>query len=91
MVLTPADSKVTLTTQHNITTTMKQNLKNLKSLMLSASIFAATGLTCILVTSCEDKPKSLGEKIGDGLDSRPNEKLKDAGEDIKDAVKDATN
>jgi hypothetical protein len=42
------------------------------------------------LTSCEKKPKTLGDKIKDGFDARPNEKLKDAGEDIKDAVKDAT-
>lgn len=70
---------------------MKQNLKNSKAAILSAFIITATGLTCVMVTGCEDEPKTLGEKIEDGLDSRPNEKLKDAGEDIKDAVKDATN
>lgn len=43
------------------------------------------------ITACKERPKSTGEKIEDkvkdGLDARPHEKLKDAAEDIKDAVK----
>ncbi|MFZ4767402.1 MAG: hypothetical protein ACOYMN_20815 [Roseimicrobium sp.] len=70
---------------------MKQNLKNPQAAILSAFILSATGLTCALVTSCEDKPRTLGDRIEDGLDIRPHEKLKDAAEDIEDAVKDATN
>lgn len=31
----------------------------------------------------------MEDKIKDGLDARPNEKLKDTGEDVKDAAKDA--
>lgn len=38
-------------------------------------------------TACKDKPTSTKEKIKDGLDVRPHEKIKDAAEDIKDAVK----
>jgi hypothetical protein len=42
---------------------------------------------------CDNKPKTVPEKIEDkvkdGLDTRPNEKLKDTGEDLKDAAKDA--
>ncbi len=35
--------------------------------------------------------KTVGGKIDDALDSRPNEKIKDKAEDIGDAIKDATN
>lgn len=75
---------------------------NLKSALLIASIIFGTGMSCIIFTGCERRPETLGEKIDDALDARPNEKLKDAGEnaadavedaaeDVKDAVKDATN
>jgi hypothetical protein len=47
-----------------------------------------TGLSAITSTSCERKPKTLGEKIDDALDARPHEKLKDTVEDAKDAVHD---
>ena len=61
-------------------------MKNLFPILLTAGALAA-------ITACEEKPKTTGEKIEskikDGLDARPNEKLKDAGEDVKDAVKDA--
>jgi hypothetical protein len=40
------------------------------------------------VIACEEKPQTLGDKVKDGLDARPNEKVKDAAEDVKDAVKD---
>jgi hypothetical protein len=40
------------------------------------------------MTSCE-RDESLKEKVNDGLDRRPNEGIKDAAEDTKDAVKDA--
>lgn len=62
----------------------------MKSKLLNCITAAALVLGLGTLTSCEKKPKTLGDKIKDGLDARPNEKLKDAGEDIKDAVKDAT-
>lgn len=37
------------------------------------------------------KEKTLGDKVDDALDQRPAEKVQDAGENVKDAVKDATN
>ena len=44
------------------------------------------------LTACKEQPKTTGEKIEDrvkdGLDARPNEKLRDTTEDVKDAVKD---
>lgn len=57
------------------------------------TVFAASLiLLCSLslpLASCREK--TLGEKIedkvNDGLDRRPAEKLRDAGEDIKDSVK----
>jgi len=48
---------------------------------------------CLTFVACEKKPKTVGEKVGekidDALDRRPAEKLRDAGEDIKDGAKDA--
>lgn len=45
------------------------------------------------VTACDNRPKSVGEKVEDrvkdGLDARPNEKAKDLGEDLRDTAKDA--
>lgn len=45
------------------------------------------------LAACEKKPETplekLEENIKDGLDARPNEKLKDAGEDAADAFKEA--
>lgn len=57
------------------------------TLVTSALILATATIGGL--TSCEKKPKTIGEKIDDALDARPNEKLKDAGEDLKDAVHDA--
>ena len=45
--------------------------------------------SCGLLSSCKEKPKTLGEKIDDALDARSNEKLKDAAEDLQDAARDA--
>lgn len=56
--------------------------------MMTTAMFLATA-TIGGLTSCERKPKTIGEKIDDALDTRPNEKIKDAGEDLKDAAKDA--
>jgi len=43
-------------------------------------------------TACKRQPTTTGEKIEDkvkdGLDARPNEGVRDAAEDVKDAVKD---
>ncbi len=51
--------------------------------LLAAAMFAA-------LPACKEKHETpnVKEKIDDALDRRPNEKLKDAGEDIKDAGKD---
>ena len=65
---------------------MKTSLKS--SLPLLALIIG-TSVASLTVPGCERKPKTLGEKIDDALDARPNEKIKDAGEDAADAVKDA--
>ena len=52
---------------------------------------------CLLLTlallsvSAACREKTLGDKVDDALDQRPGEKVRDAGEDVKDAVKDATN
>ncbi len=63
--------------------------KNIRSAILAAAIIFGSGANCILFTGCERKPKTLGEKIDDALDARPHENIKDAGEDLKDGVKDA--
>jgi hypothetical protein len=43
------------------------------------------------IAACEQKPPSASEqikdKVNDALDRRPNEKLKDAAEDIRDGAK----
>jgi hypothetical protein len=43
------------------------------------------------IAACEQKPPSTSEqikdKVNDALDRRPNEKLKDAAEDIRDGAK----
>lgn len=51
-------------------------------------LFAAA--TFAILPACEKhQTPNVKEKVDDALDRRPNEKLKDAGEDIKDGVKDA--
>lgn len=57
------------------------------------AVFVATiillGSLSLPLVSCREK--TLGEKVkdkvDDGLDRRPAEKLRDAGEDLKDSVK----
>lgn len=69
---------------------MKSAIQTLKAAAVSLS-FAAVAVTLPLaMTSCE-RDESLKEKVDDGLDRRPAEGVRDAGEDVKDAVKDATN
>ena len=57
-------------------------MKHLCLLLLAAAALAFN-------VSC--KEKTLGDKVDDALDQRPAEKIQDAGENVKDAVKDATN
>ena len=64
---------------------MKTKLKT--ALFVAIAVFG-TGIGAITITSCERKPKTLGEKIDDALDARPHEKIKDTVEEAKDAVKD---
>ena len=61
----------------------------LKNIAFALTFMFSFAVTSMLLTSCDDKPRDLGEKIDDALDRRPHEKTKDAVEDIKDAVKDA--
>ena len=60
---------------------------------LIASTVAGIVMLAVL-SGCDSRPKSVGEKVEDkvkdGLDARPNEKLKDAGEEIRDNVRDVT-
>ena len=41
------------------------------------------------MAACEQKPKTTTEQVKDKVDRRPNEKLKDAAEDIRDGAKSA--
>jgi len=68
---------------------MKTLIHTLKSATAATLLLAVASGTMLLATSCERKPRTLGEKIDDALDTRPNEKLKDAAEDVGDAAKDA--
>ena len=45
----------------------------------------------LLLSACEPKSgaEKLKDKVNDALDRRPNEKLRDAAEDVRDGVKDA--
>ncbi len=58
----------------------------------NAALFAALSLG-IGLTACEKKPETpvekLEDKVKDGLDMRPNEKMKDAGEDAAKAIENA--
>lgn len=57
----------------------------LQNIALCAVLTLGLGLA-----ACEKKPETplqnLEDKVKDGLDSRPNEKLKDAAEDIEKAA-----
>lgn len=57
-------------------------------LLSTTLVFSAIAATS-LMTSCERKPETVGEKIDDALDNRPAEPARDAAEDVGDAVKDA--
>lgn len=58
----------------------------------TAAIYAVLTLG-IGLTACEKKPQTpvekLEDKVKDGLDARPNENMKDAGEDAKKAIENA--
>lgn len=60
-----------------------------KSTLLIAAVMSGVLVNGAILTSCEKKPRTLGEQIDDALDARPHEKLKDAAEDAKDSVKEA--
>jgi hypothetical protein len=69
---------------------MKSVIHTLKAASLSLCLVAGAALLPLAMTSCE-RDDTLKEKVDDGLDRRPAEGVRDAGEDVKDAVKDATN
>ena len=58
-------------------------MKTRTTITLAGALFA--------FAACEPKTpaEKVKDKVGDALDSRPNEKLRDAGENVKDAAKDA--
>jgi hypothetical protein len=62
--------------------------KTLTSALVIASILIGSSVSGVMLTGCERKPKTLGEKIDDALDARPHEKLKDAGENLSEAARD---
>jgi len=59
--------------------------------LLLASCLAVAAVSGL--TACEKKPETPMEKVEDGikdsLDMRPNEAMKDTGEDLKDAAQNA--
>lgn len=57
----------------------------MNKLVTAFLLVASVGLT-----ACPGE-KTLGGKVDDALDARPNEKIKDKAEDLGDAIKDATN
>ena len=60
--------------------------------MKLSSLFVMVAMLFALA-ACDTKPKSTTEqvkdKVNDALDRRPNEKLRDAAEDVRDGVKEA--
>jgi len=60
---------------------------------LQPALVAATLALGFGLTACEKKAETpfekLEEQVKDGLNARPNENLKDAGEDAADALKNA--
>jgi hypothetical protein len=58
---------------------------------VSSILIVATML--VALAGCDQKPKSTAEqvkdKVNDALDRRPNEKLRDAAEDIRDGAEEA--
>lgn len=58
----------------------------------NAALLAVLSLG-LAVSACQKKDESatgqMKDAIGDATDSRDNEKMKDAGEDAKDAIEDA--
>lgn len=67
---------------------MKSAIHTLKATTLSLCFVAGATLVPLAMTSCE-RDDTVKEKVDDALDRRPGEKVRDAGEDVKDAVKDA--
>lgn len=59
------------------------------SMKVQAISILSIALIALSFSSCRREPDTVGEKIKDGLDARPNEKVKDTGEDIKDAADNA--
>jgi hypothetical protein len=61
--------------------------------MKTSTIIAAVALCSFALAACSKKEESTGgkleNKVKDALDTRPNEKLKDAVEDASAAMKDA--
>ena len=52
--------------------------------------YLIASLAFCFIASCErHESEKVKDKVNDALDRRPNEKLRDAGEDIGDAAKDA--
>jgi hypothetical protein len=67
---------------------MKSAIHTLKAASISLCLVACPMLLPLAMTGCE-RDDTIGEKVDDALDRRPGEKVRDAGEDVKDAVKDA--
>ncbi|TDU66559.1 hypothetical protein EI77_03654 [Prosthecobacter fusiformis] len=74
-------------------TTQKQIQTAFAAMLTLLAGLSLTLVSCKERTVIIDKPDTVGEKvedkINDGLDRRPNEKARDAVEEIEDAAKDA--
>ena len=59
--------------------------------MKTSAIIIAAAFTCFSLSACGKKDtEEVKDKVGDALNTRPNEKLRDASEDLQKDVKDAS-
>ena len=67
---------------------LEEHVSSTKLMKFRYLLIIATSL--LGLTACKEKTpaEKVKDKVGDALDSRPNEKIRDAGEDAKDAAKD---
>lgn len=61
------------------------SIENLKNMNISRYVLIA--ITLIVFPACEQSSPNQTNGVKDAIDSRPNEKLRDAAEDAGDAVK----
>lgn len=64
-----------------------KSIVKLRLCLICALLTTATSV--VVLTGCKEKPRTIGERVDDALNTRPNEKLRDAAENVGDAAKDA--